>query len=316
VQRLGEEAPVLQPTAVAVPRPRRRPARRWVVPWLFALPALLIHVLVVAGPSLATFGMSLFDWNGLTVGPFVGLQNFVYIFTRDETFPVALANNLKWTLIALSLPVWLALAVAVMVRSVRHGGIQVAYRTIFFIPSTIAGVVVARIWQWIYHPFYGINALLSTSPVLSNLAFGWLTDPNVAIYSVALADNWRTWGFLMVVFLAALHQIDPALYEAAQVEGANRWQIFRYVTVPSLRPTIVFVMVNGIIGSFLVIELIYLMTQGGPGNASQVLSMWIYQQAVFEYRPDYASAIAVVTTLMLSVVIAGFVIVRKRGWEV
>src|SRR5690348_2082493 len=95
-----------------------------------------------------------------TVGSFVGLSNFVYIFTKDSTFPVALANNLKWTFIALTIPVLLGLAVAVLVRSIHNGAIQVAYRTIFFVPSTIAGVVVARIWQWIYHPFYGINELL------------------------------------------------------------------------------------------------------------------------------------------------------------
>lgn len=315
MDRAGGGASAVRPAAAVAPRTRRRPARRWLVPWLFALPALTIHVLVVAGPSLATFALSLFNWNGLTVKSFVGLDNFVYVLTRDSTFPVALANNLKWTLIALTIPVALALGVAVLVRSIRSGAIQVAYRTIFFIPSTIAGVVVARIWQWIYHPFYGINQILMTGP-FSFLALGWLTDPNVVLYSVAVADNWRVWGFLMVVFLAALHQIEPALYEAAQVEGANRWQIFRYVTVPSLRPTIVFVILNGIIGSFLVIELIYLMTLGGPGNASQVLSMWIYQQAVFNFQPDYASAIAVLTTLMLSVVIAGFVMLRKRGWDV
>lgn len=315
MDRAGGGSSVARPAAMPVPAARRRPARRWLVPWLFALPALLIHVLVVAGPSLVTFAMSLFDWNGLTIRSFVGLNNFAYVLTRDTTFPVALANNIKWTLIALTIPVLLALAVAVLIRSIRNGKVQVAYRTIFFVPSTIAGVVVARIWQWIYHPFYGINVVLMNGP-LSFLALGWLTDPNIALYAVALADNWRWWGFLMVVFLAALHQIDPALYEAAQVEGANRWQIFRYVTVPSLRPTIVFVMVNSIIGSFLVIEMIYLMTLGGPGNATQVLSMWIYQQAVFNFQPDYASAIAVLTTLMLSVVIAGFVILRKRGWDV
>lgn len=311
----GGGVSAVRPAVTVAPRSRRRPARRWLVPWLFALPALTIHVLVVAGPSLATFALSLFNWNGLTVNSFVGLDNFAYVLTRDSTFPVALANNIKWTLIALTIPVILALATAVMVRSIRSGTIQVAYRTIFFIPSTIAGVVVARIWQWIYHPFYGINQILMNGP-LSFLALGWLTDPNIALYAVALADNWRVWGFLMVIFLAALHQVDPALYEAAQVEGATRLQIFRYVTVPSLRPTLVFVALNGIIGSFLVIELIFLMTLGGPGNATQVLSMWIYQQAVFNFQPDYASAIAVLTTLMLSVVIAGFVIIRKRGWDV
>src|SRR5690242_18803534 len=146
MNRTGGGVSTAQPAAIAAPRARRRPARRWLVPWLFALPALSIHVLVVAGPSLVTFGLSLFDWNGLTVKSFVGLNNFAYELTRDPTFPVALGNNIKWTLIALTIPVALALAVAVMVRSVRSGGLQVAYRTIFFVPSTIAGVVVARIW--------------------------------------------------------------------------------------------------------------------------------------------------------------------------
>jgi raffinose/stachyose/melibiose transport system permease protein len=300
---------------VALPQVRRRPRRRWLVPWLFAAPALTIHILVVAGPSLATFVMSFFDWDGLSVGSFIGFKNFSDTLTNDPTFWVAVTNNLKWMAIALTIPMALALTVALMVRSVRHGGIQVAYRTLFYIPATMAGVVVARIWQWIYHPFYGINVFLSTTP-FSGLALGWLTDPNVAIYAVALADNWRYWGFLMVVFLAALHQIEPVLYESAQLDGANRRQIFLYITVPALRPTLVFLTLNTIIGSFLVIEMIFLMTLGGPGNSSQVLGMWIYQQAVLNFKPGAASAISVMTTLMLSAVIAGFVLLRKKGWNV
>jgi raffinose/stachyose/melibiose transport system permease protein len=283
--------------------------------WLFLVPGLLIHVFVVAVPCVVTLALAFFNWNGLGAPKFNGLDNFRTLFTGDPVFYSALVNNLKYTLIFLAVPVMMGLGAAVLIRSVRSGGLQMLYRTIFYLPVTISSVVVGRIWGWIYHPFFGINSILPQIG-LANLAQPWLSDTQLALFSVAFADNWRWWGFIMVLFLAALQQIDPALYEAAQVDGASAWQAFWHVTIPMLRSTFVFVGLTTVIGSFLVIDLIYIMTSGGPANATQVLAYWAYQNAVYLYNDGYASAVAVALAAILSVAIAAFVYMRKQGWDV
>lgn len=293
---------------------RRRRRRRRAAPWLFILPAVLIHVLVIGGPALFTFFLSLTSWNGFTFGKFIGLGNYRQVF-GDSTALLALTNNLKWTAIFLTIPIVLGLGAALLISSIRSGGAQMAYRTIFYLPATVSGVVVGRLWQWIYDPFYGVNTQF-TAWGWTGLAQSWLSDPNLAIYAVANADNWRWWGYLMIIFLAALSGVDTTLHEAAQLDGAGRLGIFWHITLPSLRPTLVFVGLLTIIWSFQVIELIFIMTQGGPSNSSMTLAMWIYQQTIYNYSPGYASAIAVLMTLGLSLFIGGFVYLRHRGWDV
>ncbi len=292
----------------------RRRWKRRVTPWLFILPAVLIHLCVIGGPAIFTFVLSLTSWNGFTFGKFVGLGNYAQVFS-DSTALLALGNNIKWTCLFLTIPIALGLGVALLISSLRSAGAQIAYRTIFYLPATVSGVVVGRLWQWIYDPFYGINTLL-TSWGWTGLALSWLSDPNVALYAVANADNWRWWGYLMIIFLAAVSNVDPTLKEAAQLDGAGRARILWHVTLPSLRPTLIFVGLLTIIWSFQVIELIFIMTQGGPSNSTMTLAMWIYQQTIYNYSPGYASAIAVLMTAGLSLFIAGFVYLRHKGWDV
>ena len=292
----------------------RRRWRRHVAPWLFILPAVLIHVLVIGVPTIFTFVLSLTSWNGFNFGKFIGLDNYRQVF-NDPTVALAIGNNLRWMVIFLTIPIALALGVALLVCSVKGGGLQMVYRTIFYLPATVSSVVVGRLWQWIYDPFYGVNTLF-TSWGLTSLAQSWLSDPNFALYSVANADNWRWWGYLMVIFLAAMGTVDTTLYEAAQMDGASRLRQFWHITLTSLRPTLVFVGLLTIIWSFQVIDLIFIMTQGGPANSTMTLSMWIYQNAVYNYVPGYASAIAVLMTLGSSAFIAGFVYLRYKGWDI
>jgi raffinose/stachyose/melibiose transport system permease protein len=255
---------------VSVTATRRRRWRRLAIPWLFVLPAVLLHLVVIGGPALFTFVMSLTSWDGFTFGKFIGLANYHAVLTQDTTVVPALLNNVKWTVIFLTIPVALGLGVAIVISSLRGQAVQMTYRTIFYLPATVSGVVVGRVWQWIYDPFFGINTLFSAWG-WNAVALSWLADPNIALYAVANADNWRWWGFLMIIFLAALHNVDPVLFEAAQIDGANRRRLFWHITLPSLRPTLVFVGLLTIIWSFQVIELIYIMTQGGPVRASMTL---------------------------------------------
>ncbi len=304
--------------AVGIPAGRRSAVRRRIdrkklTALLFVAPALLLHIGVVAGPSLFTFVLSLFKWNGIGRMTYIGLGNFRQMFTDDRIFRIAVSNNVKWTIMFLTVPVALGLGAAVLIGNVKRGGM--IYRTLYYLPATIATVVVARMWLWIYNPFIGINTLLQ-SLGLNFLALDWLSDRNLALYAVAIADNWHWWGFLCIMFLAALTQIDNTLYEAARVDGANAWQAFWHVTVPSIRPTIVFVMLMTTLWSFLVFDLVFLITRSGPGNATTTLATWIYFQAVSNLSSGYASALATMTTLMLSLVIAGYVWVRMKGWEV
>ena len=301
-------------TAQTATRPaaaaRRR--RRW-PGYLFIVPALLLHLCVVGIPALVTFGLALFDWNGLQAPSFVGLGNFVEIATRDEVFWHAFTNNLRWLALFLTIPVALGLVAAAMLAGL--GRSQFFYRTVYFLPYVFASAVVSRIFNYLYHPFYGVN-LIFKQVGLPELAQAWLGNPNVVLYAVLVASQWHFWGFDMLVFLAALQQIDRSLYEAAAVEGASRWDIFRYITVPLLRPTLVFILLMTTLWSFNAFDYVYIMTQGGPAHSSELMATWIFGNAVAARRAGYASALAVSLTLISSGVIAGYIYLRKKGLEV
>jgi raffinose/stachyose/melibiose transport system permease protein len=292
-----------------------RRAGRWrrLAPYLFSAPALILHVSVILIPSLVTFGLSLFQWDGLSTPKFIGLGNFHTMFTEDRIFRIAFTNTVKWTLLFLVVPVAMGLFSALMIAAIRVG--QMAYRTMYYLPATMASIVVGRLWLWIYNPFTGLNVLFQQAG-LGLLALNWLSSPNIALYAVAFADNWRWWGFLSVTFLAALSQIDPVLHEAAALDGAGTLQRFWYITLPLLRPTLIFVWLTTILASFQVFDMLFVMTKGGPGNSSQSLATWIYFQFINSFNAGYASSIAAMTTLMLSAVIVGYIYLRMRGWEV
>src|SRR5579875_2812663 len=167
---------------------RRRSWRRRATPWLYIGPAVLLHVFVIGGPAVFTFFLSLTSWNGFTFGKFIGLANYHQIL-GDGTAGAAMLNNIRWTILFLTIPVALGLGSAMLISRLRSSGLQMTYRAIFYLPATVSSAVVGRLWQWIYDPFYGINNLLSAWG-WNNLALGWLSDPAVALYSVAAADNW------------------------------------------------------------------------------------------------------------------------------
>lgn len=298
-------------TGSVKPRRSRPPGRR--SGWLFVLPALAINVLVIGLPSLASFALSLFSWNGIGTASFIGLKNFTQLFTQDPVFIGAIVHVLKWTAFFLTVPVFLGLGTAMLISRIRRG--QIIYRTILYIPVTIASVVVANTFQWLMDPIFGINSILQAHG-LGFLALGWLTDPNVALYSVMFASAWGWWGFLCVLFLTGLGQIDQTLYDAAKVDGAAAFTVFRRITLPLLRPTLVFVGLLTTLWSFTTFDYPYIMTNGGPAHSTDTLATWMYFNLIDNNAAGYASAIAVTTTGFLLVVIAAYVYTRIRGWEV
>lgn len=311
---MGAPATIPAGATAGVPKPRpRRQRRSELKGWLFLAPALILNVGVILVPALLTAGLAFTDWNGISIPKLVGLKNFRDL-AADPVFWGALWNNVKWTLIFLTVPIIMALVVASMLLTVRWG--RNLFQTIYFIPMVVATVISARVWQqMIFHPISGVLGWLSQHG-LNPFGGNPLTNPSTALYSVAFVDNWHWWGFIAVIFFAALRQIDPALLEAADMEGAGFWQRMRHVSLPLIRPTIVLMMIMTIIWSFLVFDFIYVITQGGPGYSTEVLATLTYKRAFETFQAGQASAIALVMSALGGVAIAAYVWLQSRGWDV
>jgi raffinose/stachyose/melibiose transport system permease protein len=176
-------------------------------------------------------------------------------------------------------------------------------------------VVNAQIWRTILNPSLGLGVQLAKLgfPGADIKFFG---DERVVLYTIAFVDNWRWWGFLVVIYLAAMKSVDGKLYEAARLEGASRWQEFWYVTLPSIRPTLVFTLLITVIFSFLVFDYVYILTRGGPANASEVLSTMAYKAAFARFEAGYAAAIGLTTSFICLAIGLVFVGLRRRGWDI
>jgi raffinose/stachyose/melibiose transport system permease protein len=299
-------------TTYQTTEPRRRNWRNRLVPWLFMAPILILNIVIILGPSLASIYYAFTDWTGMGRARFIGFANFTRM-VGDPVYRIALANNLKWTAIFLTVPIFMGLLGAMLLAPVKRG--QIFFRTAYFIPYVIASVVNAQIWRCILHPLKGIGPWLARHGI-PWLNVAWFGRESTALYAIAFVDNWHWWGFLVVVYLAAMQAVDTQLYEAARLEGANRWQEFWYVTLPGIRPTLVFTLLMTVIWSFLVFDYIYVLTEGGPAHASEVLATEVFNAAFGRFEAGYAAAVGLSMSLFCGIVIAIFVTLRRRGWEI
>ena len=288
--------------------------RKQMIAIAFVLPAIIIHAAIVTIPSLSTVYMSFFEWNGLGNASFIGFDNFIELFTKDNVFWVAVKNNLLWALIFITVPIIIAVPIASVLRKVGHG--QMLYRTLFFLPYVVAPAVAGKIFSAYYNPINGISQIFRQVGWESLANIDFLGNPKIALFAVAVVDNWHWWGFVMVLMLSALHQVDPALYEAAKVEGANKWQEFCYITIPGIRPTLFFIVMMTIIWSFLQFDYIWVMTMGGPAQSTEILSTWMYKNAFVNYRAGYANAICVVQSFICVFTYFALRFMQKKGWDV
>jgi len=287
--------------------------RRKVVPWLFVLPALLINLLVVLGPSVAAVYYSLTEWSGIGAARFIGLDNYRQLLFDDQSFRHAFVNNLLWLAMFLTVPIAMGLLAASLLAPVRRGALF--FRMALFIPYVLPSVIVAHLWSSLLHPDRGLVGWLNERGV-PGMDVAVLGRADTVLPAIAFIDNWRWWGFLMVLFLAGMQNIPPDLYEAARLDGASRWQEFRDVTLPGIRPVLVFMMLMTAIWSFLTFDLIWIITQGGPGGASEVISVLVFKEAFLNFQAGYAAAIGITMSLLVGIVIAIFVVLRRRGWEI
>jgi raffinose/stachyose/melibiose transport system permease protein len=278
----------------------------------FTLPALILYVIFFVGPFLNSIYLSLTDWDGVRPFNFIGLENYQRLL-NDPLMWKALGNNVIWVLFGTAAPIAIGLILAVLLWARTRG--QLFFRTIYFMPVVMSPVVVGIIWGWIYNPLIGILNRALTSVGLGELAKGWLGDPSVALYAVLVAAIWGHLGFVIVILFAGLQKVDVDLIDAAKIDGANAVQRFFNVIIPQLRHVLTMVTVHTIIGGFNVFDLVFIMTGGGPANATEVLGTYTYKKGFVESDVGYGSALSMVMTALALVAAIIFMRLREREEE-
>jgi raffinose/stachyose/melibiose transport system permease protein len=287
--------------------------RRALLAWTFMLPLVTVNLLVIVGPAAATVWYAFTDWSGIGAARFVGLANFRELL-EDQEFHQATWHYLLWTLFFLTVPITMGLLGAFLLSRIQR--FQVLFRVAYFIPFVIASVVNGAIWQNLLDPVLGAGAQLDKLGISVLKDVNFLGNPSLALPTVAFVDNWHWWGFLVVLFLAAMGSVDRSLYEAARVDGATTWREFWHITLPGIRATLLFVALMTIIWSLLAFDYVYILTQGGPAGATELISTLLYKQAFSLNEAGYAAAMGVGMTSVVLVVIGVFLWLRRRGWEV
>jgi sn-glycerol 3-phosphate transport system permease protein len=269
-----------------------------VTPWLLLLPALTLLAAFTHWPALATVWDSVFSTAKKgRPSHFTGLENYRSMI-QDDVFWQALWNNVIYAALTVPLSIALALAMALWVNSRIPG--RGLLRLAYFTPTVLPMIAVANIWLFFYTPQYGL--LEQATQALGLASHNWLGDKHTVLGALIVVAVWKEAGFFMIFYLAALQQIPPALAEAAALEGASRGQYFRRVLFPLLMPTTLFVLINALINSVRMVDHLFVMTRGGPDNASTLLLYYIYQVGFSFWDTGYAAALTVVVLAALGLV--------------
>ncbi|NRS18744.1 sugar ABC transporter permease [Brevibacillus sp. HB1.4B] len=266
-------------------QPKKLKGRAFLTPYLFILPWILGFLAFTLGPMLFSLVMSFFDWPVVGEVTFVGLDNYVNMFTDDPLFWQSLWITIKFALLFVPLNLFIALFLAMMLnQKVKGSGF---FRTVFYLPSVISGVALAMIWAWVYDGEYGIfNYLLSLVGITGP---DWLNDTTWALIAMVIASLWGQ-GSMVLIFLAGLKSIPESLYEAASIDGAGAVQKFFRITLPMVSPTILFNLIMTIISAFQQLSLALLLTGGGPLQSTYFYAMYAYDNAFKYFKMGYASA--------------------------
>lgn len=286
--------------------------RRYLTAYLFILPVLLLYLVFVLRPTLQTFWLAFYEWNGIAVDrTWVGLANFERLL-HDPIFWQALRHSLIWTVIVVTFNLVVGLVAAALLASNIRG--RLIFRLGYFLPVVQASIVTAMIWRWIYAPTGVLNSGLEALG-LGFLARGWLGDFTVVLPALAIASSWMTFGLSVVILLAGMQSIDPTLYDAARVDGAGAGRMFLDITIPSLRNTITIVILLALVDAFKVFDIIWATTEGGPIRATEVLSTYLFKEGFQQNQYGYGSAIAVALAVIILVSSILNLTIRERGDE-
>jgi len=276
--------------------------------WLFCLPLALGLTIWVAFPLGVAVVMSLFQWNMISPAKFIGLGNYVFMFFTDHLFWQSLYVMALYTVLSVPLQLIVAFGLALLLNTKAKGmGI---FRTIFYLPSLIPVVVSTALWLWMFNPQYGyFNLILDTLGLPTQ---EWLSSPDMVIPSLVLMSLWSV-GNIVIIFLAGLQGIPKELEEATQVDGGNAWHRLRHVILPFMSPVIFYNLVMGVIAGLQVFTQPYIMTNGGPANASLTYVLHLYKQAFQFSKMGYANALALVL-LVLTIVLSLVVFKSSDKW--
>lgn len=255
----------------------------------FILPSFIGFLMFTGIPIIASLGLSFFSWNMLQPAEFVGFDNFVNMLSNDPIFLKVLSNTVLFVIGSVPFSIGLGLAIALLLN--QKIKFVAFFRAAYFLPVITSVVAVSLVWTWIFSPNYGfLNEFLMRIGISDPPT--WLSSTTWALPAIIIVAIWKNIGFNMVIYLAGLQDIPKDLYESADLDGASRWQKIRHVTMPLLRPTTFFVTIMAIINSFQVFGFALMMTEGGPGTATNTLVLYIYQQGFNYFNMGYASAMA------------------------
>ena len=257
-----------------------------VIPYLFIAPYVIHFLVFISFPVLFSFFLMFNKWNIIAPMEFVGAQNF-YRLIHDHLFLQSILNTSIFLIIHIPLQIIIALFFAVLLsKKLRFIGF---FRAAYFLPVVVSGVVVAILWQQLYGYESGLLNRMLISIGFDKI--GWLTDPKIAMPSIAIMATWKNVGLYIVLFLAGLQTVPEYLYESAELEGASSWQKFRFITLPMINPTMFMVIILSTIGGFSLFIEPYVMTGGGPLNSTLSAVLYIYKQGFFYYHMGYASTL-------------------------
>lgn len=276
----------------------------WVTPYLYLLPVLVMLGIFVYVPVVTNFGYSMLSFSAFSpTKDFVGLQNFATLFT-DPVIRTAIVNNIWYCVISVIFQCGLSLCVAAVLEDRLLRKISTVLRTMYFLPVLISMTVVALLFSFVYHPKIGlINTGLKIIG-LGHLTHAWIGATDTAIFAAIAMSQWHSMGYTMMLYIVAIQGIPEDLYEAAEIDGAGRLRRFIHVTLPQVREMAFVTVVTTVTGAFLVFNDVYILTGGGPGNASTTLAVYMYKNAFWLDKMGYASAISVFMLIICLVLAA------------
>jgi raffinose/stachyose/melibiose transport system permease protein len=277
-----------------------RAGDRWYTGWLYLLPGFLLFIIFVMYPLVLTLWYSLHEWSGVGTPSWIGLKNYLEL-SKDPLFWQAIFHNLLFVVFYTVIPIMLGLLLSSILSQKWFKGMTV-FRTLLFLPQILPMVLIGIIWRWLYSPVNGpINQVLK-SMGLGAFAKPWLGDFDWALPSIGFIASWYYYGFCMVVFIAGIQKIEPYLYDAANLDGANAFRQFWHITLPDLRREIGVVSLFTFISALKIFDLIFVTTRGGPGNNTLVTSLYLYEKAFRQKAVGYGASIAVILTLFTIVI--------------
>jgi multiple sugar transport system permease protein len=268
---------------------RKKAAMNTLAGYLFLTPALVMFIVFLGGPVVATLILSFSKYNALISPQFIGIKNFLRLFSTPKSW-VIFGNTFKYVAVLVPLHAIFSLFLASMVNAESRSSLRYIYRTCIYFPSILTTSAVAIAWGFLLHKDYGvINWLLSR---VGGPSIPWLVSTKWSVPAISMFSIWKWVGISFLYYLIGLQNIPASYKEAASIDGANSFQVFSHVTLPLLSPTIFFVTITQFAGCFQIFEEPYLITQGGPGNSSRTISLYIYETAFQSQDMGFAAAIA------------------------